>query len=228
MLCRSLPHFLLHLSLAARSILYSHYSQSQSVSKGKTCKNLICRIAIPLIHRFKVSRQAREELRSCCMELHFDHRHLVEEAVIAVAHSPEHHDRAVVVPDTQHPDNPPVNRMADPADHADHAGPAGPAGPGDLDTFVTELDTFRTGPLDPVVGMREYVADLVVGKGIGFVVQVVGTGGCLVGLAVGRKASAAGPKEEDIGVVGPEVDTDHIQDFAAAVRMGHLVDHSLA
>ena len=106
----------------------------------------------------------------------------------AVAHSLEHPDHVVAVLDSLRLDNPPANWTVDPAESAGRIGPGAFA-------IATEIDTFRTGRLDPAVGMRECAADQVV--------------------------------EEDIGVAGPAVDTDRIRNFAVAVRMGHLADHSL-
>jgi len=72
-----------------------------------------------------------------------------------------------------------------------------------------------------------FVADLVVEEDTGFVVRMAGRRGCLVGLVLSRKASAAGLVEEDTDVAGPEVDIGHIRNFAIAFRRERSADHRL-
>ena len=163
------------------------------------------------------------------MELHFDHSSLVGlVAVEAVARNSEHlHDRTVVVLGSLRPDSLPENLVVDPADHA---GLADPAGSGAF-AFAARVDTSHTGHLgrlDPVVETRVCAADRVVVGDIGFADQLACTRGCSVGLAVGRKAFAAVPVEEDIGAAGPEGDIDRSQSFVTAIHMGHSADHRLA
>lgn len=138
------------------------------------------------------------------------------EAVL-VARSFEHpHDHTVL--GSLRRDSPPVSRVADPADHV---------GSVDLDAFVMEPDTSRRGRLDPVVDMKAYAVDLAVEEDTGFVVQVAGRRGCLVGPALSRKVSAAGLVEEGTVDAGPAADIGHTRSFATAVRRERPADHRL-
>lgn len=154
-------------------------------------------------------------LRRCCTATQLDRSRLVE--AVVVAHSLEYLHGHTVLGSLRR-DRPPVSRVADPADHAD---------PVDLDAFVMEPDTSRRGRLDPVVETKSYAVDLAGEEDTGFVVQVAGRRGCLVGPALSRKVSAAGLVEEGTVDAGPEAGIGHTRSFATAVRRERPADHRL-